>query len=251
MFNLVKKEWRESIFSMKALFWMFGITLILSGMSLSFISVKELGLMAQSEILVTMVKIIVGIALLITILLSSISLSVEREQATLESIMLTPTSKKTIILSKFVNSLLIWFVIFLITIPYIVALGYGSGLIWTTLLVIFVLGTLIVSLFSILSLSISILVTSSKNGIILSILFLLLSAIPLFLSTTMKATGIGKVIDTVSPLSNLISLSKDVLIRHIALSGLWIYILPMLLLLAIVTVGFFYSISKLSFEEGR
>lgn len=251
MITLVKKELKESIFSMKALYWLLGEALILAAMSLSFISVKELGLMVQSEILVTMVKIIIGIAVLITILVSAISLSNEREQGTLESILLTPSSKRKIIFSKFINSLCLWAMIYLVSAPFIVALGYGTSLIFPTLAVVLGFGTIVVSIFAMLSLSISIFVQSSKNSIILSILFLLITAVPLFLSTAMKAKGFGKIIDYVSPISNLISIAKETLIRHISLLGLWMYVLPILVLAGFLAFLFDYSIRKLSFEEAK
>lgn len=251
MGTLIKKEWQESIYSMKAIYWLFGVALILAGMSMSFISVKELGLMVQSEILVTMVKIILGVSVLITILVSAISLSNEREQGTLESILLTPTPKAKIILSKFVTTLLIWWMIYLISIPFIIALGYGTSLILPTLGILLLAGTVVVSIFSLLSLSVSIFVPNSKNAIILSILFLLITAIPLFLSTKMKATGFGEILDRFSPISNMIAITKETLIRHISIFGLWSYMLPILLLAGILAGVLSYAIKKLSFEEGK
>lgn len=249
MNTFIKKEWRESIFSMKAMYWLFGEALILAAMSLSFISVKELGLMVQSEILVTMAKIIIGIAVLITILVSAISLSNEREQGTLESILLTPNSKRKVIGSKLVNSILLWLMIFLVSVPFLIALGYGTSLILPTLAILLGFGTVVVIIFAMLSISISIFVQSSKNAIILSILFLLVTAVPLFLSTTMKAKGFGKLIDTLSPISNLIAITKETLIRQISLLGLWVYVLPIFILAALLGVLFHFAIQKLSFEE--
>lgn len=249
MKTLITKELKESIYSMKAIYWLFGEALILAAMSLSFISVKELGLMVQSEILVTMVKIIIGIAVLITILVSAISLSNEREQGTLESILLTPSSKRRIIFGKLINSILLWLLIYLVSVPFVIALGYGTTLILPTLAILLGFGTIVVAIFAMLSLSISIFVQSSKNAIILSILFLLVTAVPLFLSTAMKAKGFGKIMDYVSPISNLISITKETLIRHLSLLGLWSYILPILVLAAMFALLLDYSIRKLSFEE--
>lgn len=246
--QLTTKEIKENIFSMKAILWLLGVSVIFSGMSISFISVKELGLMAQSEILVTMTKIIIAVALLIAIILSSVSLSNEREQATLESLLLSPVKHKDIIFSKTLAILVIWGFIYLVAVPYIIVLGYGTTLIPTTLLLVFTLGTVIVLIFSMISISLSIVIRSSKNSMILSILMFIILATPLFLSTTMKKSGFGKVLDGVSPISNILNMTKEVLIRHIGFIDMLTYLIPLVVVLAVVFGALVYSTKKLSFE---
>jgi ABC-2 type transport system permease protein len=246
--QLTLKEIKENFYSMKAMLWLFGVSLIFTGMSISFISVKELGLMAQSEILVTMTKIVIGVALLIAIILSSVSLSNEREQSTLESLLLTPVTNKDIILAKIFAILAIWVMIYLVSVPYLIVLGYGTQLVVTNIVLVFVLGTIIVAIFSMIAISLSIVIRSSKNAMILSILIFIVTASPLLLSTTMKKSGFGRVFDMISPISNVLNLSKEVLIRHIAFIDMGPYLIP-LLTSSLVVVGILIkSIRKLSFE---
>lgn len=77
---LIKKEVQENILAFKGSLWLFVITLLFSAMSYSFVGVKEMSLLAQTEMLVTFGKLVVGLGLLISVILAAVSFSNEKEQ---------------------------------------------------------------------------------------------------------------------------------------------------------------------------
>ena len=83
MFSLIKKEIREHVISRKGMWIFFAISILFSGLTYSFISVKELSLLAQVEVTMTFMKLLIGISILFSIILGSTMVSGEREQGTL------------------------------------------------------------------------------------------------------------------------------------------------------------------------
>lgn len=249
--TIVKKEVKENLFAMKGMLWLFIVAILFSGMTYSFITVKELSLLAQTEVLVTMGKIIIGVSLLISIILASISLSNEKEQRTIESLMIAPIGNMTIILGKLIAVMIIWFMVFAVSMPYIMVLSSGTTLGIATLGFIFVIGTLVNLIFTLIATSLSVSLGSSKNSMIMSLVLFLITAIPAFLSTTMKKVGFGLIIDKLSPLSNVINLMKGTLINRQDMLSQLSLLIPLLVYVVAGYLLLVFVVEKFSFEGGE
>ncbi|WP_410513622.1 ABC transporter permease subunit [Paenibacillus sp. BR2-3] len=249
--TIIWKEIKENIFAMKGTLWLFVVALLFSGLSYSFVSVKELSLLAQTEVMVTMGKMIIGVAVLISIILASVSFSNEKEQSTIESLLLTPISSFKLAIGKLMGTLFMWALIFIVSIPYIITLGHGTQVVPSMIGFFAIIGTMIVFIYSCLSMCLSILMGSSKNAMITSILLFLITAIPAFLSTTMKKSGFGKILDHVSPLSNFTSLMKGIIINRQDLFTLSNYILPLILYIILSYLLLRFALKKFNFEGGE
>src|SRR4051812_3298356 len=78
IFELVKKETKEHIFSRKGIGFLFFVTLLMSILSFSFISVKELSLLDQPTVVMTMLKLLLGINILISMVIGSTMIAGEK-----------------------------------------------------------------------------------------------------------------------------------------------------------------------------
>ena len=78
-------------------------------------------------------------------------ISNEKEQGTLESLLLTPLSNLKIMMVKRQLFCVFWFGVLLISLPYFFALTYGTQLLPTVFALILILGTLLVLGFSLFS----------------------------------------------------------------------------------------------------
>ncbi|TFB21423.1 hypothetical protein E3U55_08920 [Filobacillus milosensis] len=251
MSSLIKKEIREHVFSRKGVWIFFAISILFSGLTYSFISVKELSLLAQVEVNMTFMKALIGISILVSIILGSTMVSGEREQGTLESLLLTPLSKVKIILSKVVGILVFWLIISVISIPYFYALTYGTNMLLTILSYLYLIGLPLVISFSLLSLAFSTWISSSKNATLLSIVLFLVTAIPMFLSTTMKKSGFAHLVDLLSPVSASMLTLKDWLVNRLGFFFIFMDSLPVLCFLAISIICLFYASKKMDFLGGE
>lgn len=251
IFEILKKEIKENFFAMKGLLWLFVVAILFSGMTYSFITVKELSLLAQSEVIVTISKMIMGVSLLITIILASVSFSNEKEQSTLESLMLTPVNNLKIAHGKLLGVLFMWLMISVVSIPYIMTLSYGTSLGLTVILFIFLAGILVNTIFALLAMTLSIIMGSSKNAMITSIVMFLITAIPAFLSTTMKKVGFGMILEKISPLSNVTNLMKGIIINRQGLFSLGAFIIPLVIYIVLSYIVLKVAINRFSFEGGE
>lgn len=251
MFSLIKKEVREHVLSRKGVWIFFAISILFSGLSYSFISVKELSLLAQVEVNMTFMKALIGISILVSIILGSTMVSGEREQGTLESLLLTPLSNVKIILSKVVGILVFWLMISIIAIPYFYALTFGTNMLFPILAYLYLVGLPLVISFSLLSLAFSAWISSSKNATLLSIVLFLVTAIPMFLSTTMKKAGFAHLVDTLSPVSASMLTLKDWLVNKLSTFSIFMDSLPVLCFLGISIITLIYASKKIDLLGGE
>jgi len=144
IFELVKKETREHIFSKKGTGFLFVVAILLSILSFSFISVKELSLLDQPTVITTTFKLLLGINILVSMVLGSTMISGEKEKGTLESLLLTPLTKRKILTAKLLSILVFWIVITIVALPYFIVLSYGTNMLPMILFYMYVIGTLVV-----------------------------------------------------------------------------------------------------------
>ena len=249
--SIIKKELRENFYAMKGNIWLIIIAILLSIMSYSFISVKELSLLAQTEVILTMGKLIIGLGLLVTIVLAAVTFSNEREESTLESLLLTPVPKMQLVLSKLMGVLFMGIAVFILSLPYIITLSYGTGLVIRAILFILVIGSLIAFSYASISVSLSILLGSSKSSIITSIIIFILTALPSLLSTSIKKGGFGAVIDKISPLSNTFNLMKAIIIEKQSFNGMMKFIIPIVIFSVVSYMFLVYGTEKMALKGGE
>jgi ABC-type transport system involved in multi-copper enzyme maturation permease subunit len=121
----------------------------------------KISLLDRSEILYTVTSLAVGLGLLVAGLFAADSVVVERRRTTLEETLLTPTKRGALLLGKVLGITAVWLLIFGISAPYILVVGFGTGVSWVALTYTFVLGTLCVAGFATLTVG---LIALSRSG---------------------------------------------------------------------------------------
>jgi ABC-2 type transport system permease protein len=248
---LIRKEIRENVFSKKSLWIYFAVSILFSGLALSFVSVKELSLLAQVEVNMTFMKVVLGISILVTIIIGSNMYAGERERETLESLLLSPLSKVQITLGKLVGLLLFWFIISLLSLPYFYALGMGTDIFLKAIVFLYFICFPLVIGFSALSLGFSAILSSPKSSTLLAFVFFLVTAIPMFLSTTMKKSGFAHIVDTISPLSRSMLTLKDYFVNRLGFMVLMVDLLPVLIFLILSIALLLFANNKITLKGGE
>lgn len=249
--SIIKKEIRGNFYEMKGNIWLIIVAIIFSVVSYSLVSVKELSLLAQTEVIVTIGKLIIALGLLITIILASISFSNEKEKSTLESLLLTPIPKMQLAIGKLIGVLLMGILVFIISLPYIITLSYGTGLVIRATIFILIIGSIVAFSYGSISIALSILLGSSKNAIITSIIIFILTGLPSLLSTSTKKAGFGAVIEKISPLSNTFNLMKAGIIEKQGFAGILKFIIPILIFSGLSYMFLVYGTKKIAFKGGE
>jgi len=104
-----------------------------------FASNSELSLMMPNQMVYETLKAVIAMGAFISLIIGADSISGERERATLESLLLTPTSRRQIMLGKFLAAMSVWPAVLVITIPFFSVLSqggavFGQALVWGVLL---------------------------------------------------------------------------------------------------------------------
>jgi len=133
-----------------------------------------LNFLEQREAVNLVLQVAVAVGVLVAVVVSADGISGERERGTLESLLLAPVSRRSILAGKFLAALSVWFVAFVVTIPYVWVLARGVYLTLPALLLGLLVGTLLSVGLVAIGLLISALSNSNKVSLAVS-LFLLLA----------------------------------------------------------------------------
>ena len=197
-------------------------------------------------------QIVIAVGLFVSLVISADSISGERERATLEGLLLTPTSRRQIVVGKFLAAVSPWPAVLVISIPYLALLSpddevLGLALLWGALL-----GSLLVVLFTSLGMLVSIWSNSNKASLSLSLVLYILFLIPTQLPGTAKTGAVGQFIQMVNPLeaSNHFLMKVLVSSQNPEIMGSWL-MAPVLFAVLVCGLLFWYASPALRLEGGK
>jgi ABC-2 type transport system permease protein len=159
---------------------------------------QVLNFVEQREAVNLTVQVAVVVGVLVTLVVSADAISGERERGTLESLLLTPVSRRAIVTGKFVAALSLWFAAFVVSVPYVWVLGSGVSIVGQALVLGLGVGTLIAIGLAALGLLISAVSSSNKVSLAVS-LFLLLALFAPTQLPGMAKSWLGDLLIRVNP----------------------------------------------------
>ncbi len=199
--RVATKEVRESLYAVRGSLWAVLAALVLSLMSYLLLTDKELSLLAQGEMLNIVSGLTVGLGMLVAGILAGDAIAGERERMTLESLLLAPVRRGSVVMGKIWAILAAWLLIFAIAAPYIFVVGAGSTVTWPALVYTFVLGTLAVGGFAALIVGASALARSGRSVTLGALAVFIAMAAPTLLGTTLQKSWFGNIYNALSPFS--------------------------------------------------
>lgn len=209
-----KKEIKSDLYTWKSTLWIFFASLLFSLTSYILLTNKELSLLDQTELLLLLGKIIIGVSLLVVAVDASTTITTEFEKETAESIFLSPITVMQFILGKLLASLTLWGVIFLVAVPYILVASSGTNLALSFLVYTALLGSIIMTGYIVIIFSISLLFRSGKSTLTTSLILVLVFTLAALFSTPLKGSGLIGMISTINPVDNVFSSLDNVLVDY-------------------------------------
>jgi hypothetical protein len=202
LLRIATKEVKQNIYDVRTSMWavLSGIVLSLTTSDL-LLTDRELSLVEQSEILYIVTSLAIGLGLIVAGILAADPVAGEKEWATLESMLLTPTRRGALLLSKVWGVMAAWLLIFVISAPYILVVGFGTSVVWAALICTFVVGALCVAGFATLTVGISALSRSGRGVTLVSMAILIAMAAPTLLGTALQKGWFGNTYNALSPLA--------------------------------------------------
>lgn len=213
---------------------------------------SELSLIPPQEMVYETLKAAIAVGLFISMIIGADAISGERERSTLESLLLTPTSRRQIVFGKFLAGISPWPVAFAIAIPYMKVLSQGNEVFsfavpWGALT-----GTMLAPAFTAMGMLASFWSNSNKTslftGLGLYVLFLLPSQLP-----GRAQTGqMGSLLQQVNPIASTNHFLSKILVNNRTFGEWWPWLVAPLVLAALVYfLLFWYAGPSLRLEGGK
>lgn len=172
------RELRDLWIGGKALYLVLIYALLLGAYSFVLASNAEVKLLPTPEMVAEMVKACIAVALFICLIISADAFSGERDRGTLEGLLLTPTSRRQIVVGKLLAAVSPWPVALAMAIPYWVHLSEGGTVLARALLWGALLGTLLAPALAAVGTLVSLWCGSNKTSMLVSLGVYLLILLP-------------------------------------------------------------------------
>jgi ABC-2 type transport system permease protein len=175
---VAEQECRDLWTSGRGLILLFLFSVLLSAVTYLTSTNQALNFLEQRESVNLVLQFAVAVGVLATLVVSADGISGERERGTLETLLVTPVPRRSIIAGKLIAALSLWFATFLVSIPYVWVLARGVGILGQALVLGFCVGTLVAIGLGCIGLLISAACNSNKTSIAASIFLLLILFAP-------------------------------------------------------------------------
>jgi ABC-2 type transport system permease protein len=233
---VAEQESRDLWSSGRGLILLFLFSVLLSGVAYLTSTNLALNFLEQRESVNLVLQFAVAVGVLATLVVSADGISGERERGTLETLLVTPVSRRSIILGKLIAALTLWFATFLISIPYVWVLGRDVGILGQALALGLGVGTLLAVGLGSIGLLISAACNSNKTSVGASIFLLLILFAPTQLPSGLPQGWFFEVLLRANPVASGLAYISSLLVEgHSWTQDLFYLITP--LLTAIIAGG--------------
>jgi ABC-type transport system involved in multi-copper enzyme maturation permease subunit len=189
-------------------------SIVLSFMSYLLATNNELNLIPPKEMVLLVLQVTLGVSILISLIIGANSISGMRENGTLESLLVTPVSRRQIIIGKFLAAVSPWPIILVVASPYAAMLAPRAQFFWYALLIISLGGTLVVIISAGFGLLVSIYSNSNKSSLSISLVVLVLSLAFTQLPGTSQTGNIGRLFRRMNPMESTWSFTEKALVNN-------------------------------------
>jgi ABC-type transport system involved in multi-copper enzyme maturation permease subunit len=196
-----KKELRDLWIGGKAMYLSLVLTVVLGGYSYLMARDSVLSLVPPEEMVYELLKAAMVGAVFVGLILGADALSGERERATLEGLLLTPVSRRQMVVGKFLAALSPWPVGVVIAIPYLKVLSQGNDVFGPAVFWGAVWGALLAPAFTALGMFISFWCNSNKTSLFVSLCTYLLFLLPTQLPGRAQGGFMGTLLQWVNPMA--------------------------------------------------
>jgi len=235
-FVVAEQECRDLWTSGRGLILLFLFSVLLSAVTYLTSTNQALNFLEQRESVNLVLGFAVAVGVLATLVVSADGISGERERGTMETLLVTPVARRSIIIGKLIAALTLWFATFLISIPYVWVLGREVGILGLALALGFCVGTLLAVGLGSIGLLISAACNSNKTSIAASIFLLLILFAPTQLPSGLPQGWFFEVLLRANPVASGLGYVSALLVEgHSWTQDLSYLITP--LLTAIIATG--------------
>jgi len=210
---VAEQESRDLWTSGRGLILLLLFSILLSAVTYLTSTNQALNFLEQRESVNLVLQLAVAVGVLVTLVVSADGISGERERGTLESLLVTPVSRRAIIAGKLIAALTMWFATFIVTIPYVWVLARGVGILGQALALGLFVGTLVAVGLGSVGLLISGVCNSNKTSIAVSLFLLLILFAPTQLPSGLPQGWFFVVLLRANPVASALAYISSMLVE--------------------------------------
>jgi len=210
---VAEQESRDLWTSGRGLILLLLFSILLSAVTYLTSTNQALNFLEQRESVNLVLQLAVAVGVLVTLVVSADGISGERERGTLESLLVTPVSRRAIIAGKLIAALTMWFATFIVTIPYVWVLARGVGILGQALALGLFVGTLVAVGLGSVGLLISGVCNSNKTSIAVSLFLLLILFAPTQLPSGLPQGWFFEVLLRANPVASALAYISSMLVE--------------------------------------
>lgn len=161
----------------------------------------KLNLIDQKDTVNLVLQITLGVGVLLSLLFAADSISGERERETLETLLLTPLSRREVAAGKLVAVLTTWPVLMIVSTPYVWALRVGASVSVDAIVAGLVVGTLLAIAFASFGIIVSIFSESNRVSLAVGFIVFLVLMAPTQLPGGATNGWLGNILVQINPVN--------------------------------------------------
>jgi ABC-2 type transport system permease protein len=196
---VAEREVRDLWLAGRGLALLLAYAIVLSVTTYLTASEAALNFLEQRESVSLTLQVAVALGSLLALLATADAISGERERGTLETLLLAPISRRSLVIGKGVAALTLWVAAFAVAVPYVWYLGRGVGVVRTSLLNGFLVGSLLALVMVGLGLLISTYADSNRVSLSISVFTLLALFAPTQMPTSAQRGWFGDLLLRADP----------------------------------------------------
>jgi ABC-type transport system involved in multi-copper enzyme maturation permease subunit len=193
-------------------------SLVLGLWSYVMASNTELRLIPPKEMVWEMLEACISVGSFICLIATAETISGDRERGSLEALLLTPTSRRQLVMGKFAAMMSLWPAILAVTLPYLAVLAQGTGIFLPAAMWGAFCGTVLVLAIGALGMVISLWTNSLKSGMFTALGLFILIFMPFALPGHAQAGPMGFLLQLLSPLMATYDFLAKILVNNRALT---------------------------------
>lgn len=235
----------------KGLILIFIYSVLMGLLSYVLASNSELSLIPPKEMVFLILQTALLVGGFIAAIVGADSLSGERERATLEALLLTPSSRFQIVLGKLLAAITPWPVAMITTIPYLRTLAQGDEVFGQAIFWGFLFGTLLTVGYTGVGMLASIWSASNRTSLGISLLIYILCALPVQFPGNTQTGVMGRFLKALNPMEAVDHALEKLLVNNRTLDELTTYLQsPIIMPLLVIGVLLLYAAPRLRLDPG-
>jgi ABC-2 type transport system permease protein len=247
---VAKKELAELWLGGRAMILMILFSVLLGIVSYLLATNSEMKILPPREMLFLTIQNTIAVGLFVGILIGADSISGERERATLEGLLLVPSSRRQIVVGKFLAAISPWPVALLLASAHLKVLAPTPQDFQISILLAATLGTLLVFSFTGFGLLLSLWSESNRTSLFVGLFTSIIFLIPTQFPGQAQAGIMGQTIKRINPMESVNQFVEKLVVNNRTFDEMSSWLTsPIIFAVVVLVVLFWYAAPRLALDS--